>query len=61
MWTTLKIRAARTGATARTQDEGQTLVEYVLIVGLVSIAMIVSLGLMAGGLDQAYQGIINVL
>ena len=61
MWTTLKIRAARTGATARTQDEGQTLVEYVLIVGLVSVGLVAALGLLGGELNTMYDTIVGQL
>ncbi len=39
-------------------DEGQTLVEYGLIVALLSIAAIVVLGLLGGSINQVF-GLVN--
>ena len=42
-------------------EEGQTLVEYALIIVLVSIALIVALGLLAGGISGAFSYAISAL
>ena len=61
MDTALKQLAALVTTPARARDDGQTLVEYVLIVGLVSVMLIITLTLMAGSLDEAYQAITDAL
>jgi len=43
---------------ARVQDEGQTLVEYVLVTGLVSVALIVTLAALAGGIGPLFTTIL---
>jgi pilus assembly protein Flp/PilA len=43
------------------RDEGQTLVEYALIVGLVSIAAIVVMITMGGRIGDVFQAISNQL
>jgi pilus assembly protein Flp/PilA len=43
------------------RDEGQTLVEYALIVGLVSIAAIVIMIAMGGEIGNVFQKITDVL
>jgi len=43
------------------QDEGQTLVEYVLVTGLVSVALIATLGALTGGLGQLFDTIVAQL
>lgn len=37
------------------KESGQTLVEYALIIMLVAIALVLALGLLAGGLDDFYR------
>jgi Flp pilus assembly pilin Flp len=37
------------------RESGQTLVEYALIISFVAIALVVALGLLAGGLNDFYQ------
>ena len=59
MWTIFRSRAERARATARAQDEGQTLVEYVLVTGLVSVALIVTLAALAGGIGQLFTTILQ--
>ena len=54
-------RIARPIAALRAQDQGQTLVEYVLITGLVSIALITTLVLLEGGLATVYNAIVSKL
>jgi pilus assembly protein Flp/PilA len=47
---------------AKMQDEkGQGLVEYGLIIVLVSVALVVALGQLAGGIDAAFQSAIGAL
>lgn len=43
------------------QDKGQGLVEYVLILVLVSVSLLVALTLFAGGLSNAYNFIVSKL
>jgi Flp pilus assembly pilin Flp len=40
------------------REEGQTLVEYALIIALVSIALVASLQLLAGGIQGVFTDII---
>ena len=42
-------------------EEGQGMVEYGLIIALVSIAVIVALGLLAGGLEGIFGQVTNEL
>jgi len=48
-------------ARVRDREEGQTLVEYALIIALVSIALIGALGLMTGALRGVFSRITSVL
>jgi pilus assembly protein Flp/PilA len=43
------------------RDEGQTLVEYALIVGLVSIAAILTMVLMGDSIEAVFDGIAGAL
>lgn len=52
--------ATCTAMVARGQDEGQTLVEYVLVVGFVSVALVATLGLLAGGLGDLYNALLTL-
>jgi len=42
-------------------EEGQDLVEYALIIALVSIALVAALGLLSGGIGQVFTNIIEQL
>jgi len=42
-------------------EEGQGMVEYGLIIALVAIAVMATLGLMGGGIEGAFQEIIDKL
>jgi Flp pilus assembly pilin Flp len=46
--------------TSLRRESGQTLVEYALIIALVSIVLVVALQLLAGGIDSVFQDIIAV-
>jgi Flp pilus assembly pilin Flp len=39
------------------RDEGQTLVEYALIIALVSVALVVALGLLSGKIGDVFTAI----
>ncbi|MBG0788291.1 MAG: Flp family type IVb pilin [Anaerolineaceae bacterium] len=45
----------------RHQDEGQGLIEYALIVVLISIVVIIVLGLVGGELNGLFEDIVNEL
>jgi len=60
MWTNFMIWATNAIAETRKED-GQTLVEYALIIALVSVALIVGLGLLAGGIGDAFTNAIDAL
>ncbi len=42
-------------------EEGQGMVEYGLIIALISIALIIILGLMSGSLSDIFQDVIDAL
>jgi len=43
------------------ENEGQGLVEYALIIALVSVVLIGALGLLAGGISGAFDSVIGAL
>lgn len=45
----------------KSENEGQGLVEYALIIALVSVTLIAGLGLLAGGINQAFSDVIGSL
>ncbi len=45
----------------RDREEGQTLVEYALIIAVVSIALVSTLGLMTTALDGVFSAITSIL
>ncbi|MCG8345815.1 MAG: Flp family type IVb pilin [Chlorobiales bacterium] len=42
-------------------QKGVTMIEYALMAALVAVALIVTLGLLAGGLDTIFDAIIDAL
>jgi pilus assembly protein Flp/PilA len=46
---------------ARTREEGQAMVEYALILALVSVAAVVTLGLVGGGVDNTLNTVLTNL
>ena len=60
MWTNFMVWATNAIADLR-KEEGQTLVEYALIIALVSVALVVALGLLAGGIGTAFQNAIDAI
>jgi Flp pilus assembly pilin Flp len=53
----LRAHAAKSEA----HEEGQTLVEYALIIALMSIALVGALGLLRGGVGDVFDDIVNEL
>ena len=45
----------------RTEEEGQTLVEYALIIALIAIVLILALTALAGGIDEIFNYIADTL
>jgi len=45
----------------RDEDEGQTLVEYALIIALIAVLLVGALGLLRGGIEGTFNDIIGVL
>ncbi|HUG16773.1 MAG TPA: Flp family type IVb pilin [Thermomicrobiales bacterium] len=43
------------------EDEGQGLVEYALIIALVSITAVIALGALSGGINNAFTTIVAAL
>jgi len=43
------------------REEGQSLVEYALIIALVAIALVVGLGSLATGIDETFTDIVGSL
>jgi len=44
-----------------TREDGQSLVEYALIIALVAIALVAGLGTLAGGVGDTFDGIVASL
>jgi len=44
-----------------TREDGQSLVEYALIIALVAIALVAGLGTLAGGIGDTFDGIVAAL
>lgn len=61
MWTDLKLYFQTLVAGLTKDEDGQTLVEYALIIALVSIALITALGLLTGALNGVFTTITTTL
>jgi len=57
LWT----RSVLAVSQARERDEGQTLVEYALIIALVSVALIAALGAVTGSIEGVFSDIKSAL
>jgi len=44
-----------------TKDDGQSLVEYALIIALVAIALVAGLGVLQGGISDTFDSIVTSL
>ena len=53
------VRFQNAVANLRDREEGQAMVEYALILALVSIAAIVALGVLGGKVNNAFKSINN--
>ena len=61
MWTNFMAWATTSISQLRNEDEGQTLVEYALIIVLVSVALVATLVLLKTGIGGAFTKAINAL
>jgi Flp pilus assembly pilin Flp len=57
LWT----RLAMTVAGIRDREDGQTLVEYALIIFLIAVAAIVALNFLSGGINSLFSKVANDL
>lgn len=57
----LYLRAMESLRTLRDEEDGQGLVEYALILFVVSIAVLTTLGLITGALDGVFEGVEDAL
>lgn len=60
-FTALVVRAQNAWFAARDEESGQTLVEYALIIALVSLAAIVALGFLSGKINALFSKAGNTL
>jgi Flp pilus assembly pilin Flp len=49
------------GIPATAQENGQTLVEYALIIAFIAIFLVLALQLLADGIDTTFTTVVNVL
>ena len=42
-------------------EHGQTMVEYVMVLGLITLAIVTSIGLISGGVEAAINAVTDVL
>ena len=50
-----RVTGALTGPSSGDQESGQTLVEYSLIIGLIAVAAIIGITMVAGGIDSLWS------
>lgn len=61
MWTDFKVWMANLVAVSREEEEGQALVEYGLILALVSVVSIVVLGVLGTDVMNTLQAVANAI
>lgn len=61
MWTNFMVWATNLVTEIRNEDEGQTLVEYALIIALVSVVLIGALVALQGGIGGAFDAATTAL
>jgi pilus assembly protein Flp/PilA len=61
MWNDFKLYVQMLASAITHDEEGQTLVEYALIIALVSIALIAALTALKGGLNGVFTTITTAL
>ncbi|WP_308123579.1 Flp family type IVb pilin [Modestobacter marinus] len=61
LYTSLYTLAAFTADRVKREQKGATAVEYGLMVGLIAVAIIVTVGLLGGRLDTLFRNVLNAL
>ena len=61
MWTNFMAWATTSISQLRSEDEGQTLVEYALIIVLISVALVATLVLLQVGIGGVFTRVIGSL
>jgi Flp pilus assembly pilin Flp len=59
--TALVVRAQNAVYQARNREEGQGLVEYVVLIALIALALFVAIGFFTGKLQKVFSEIGNIL
>jgi pilus assembly protein Flp/PilA len=61
LWLRIGVALEDNARQLRNREEGQTLVEYALIIALVSVALIGALSALAGGIGAVFSGVVSIL
>ena len=61
MWTELKLYFETLMTSISRKEEGQTLVEYALIIALVAVLLVGALTALQGGISGAFSSIVSSL